>query len=60
MSRDLRRLARIKRRRADNNDLWMEILRIALEVAPKRTKKVLRRIKRNDRKIHVQLRKLAR
>jgi len=34
--------------RSDNNILWMDILRIALQHAPERTKMLLRRIREND------------
>jgi len=34
--------------RSDNNILWMDILRIALQHSPERTKMLLRRIREND------------
>lgn len=37
--------------RVKNNDLWMEILQIALDFAPEETKAILARIKKNDRRI---------
>ena len=37
--------------RKKNNILWMEILRIAVTSAPKKSKKVLRKITENDKKI---------
>lgn len=41
----------IKDIRIKNNDLWMDILRIALEARPEQTKMVLRQIKNNDKEI---------
>jgi len=41
----------IKDIRAKNNDLWMEILRIALESRQEETRNILRRIKNNDEEI---------
>lgn len=37
--------------RRDNNKLWMDLLRIALDKAPDETKSVLGKINANDRKI---------
>lgn len=37
--------------RKKNNILWMEILRIAVTSAPKKSKTVLRKITENDKKI---------
>lgn len=34
--------------RKSNNRLWMDILRIAIERAPTKTKAILRQIRRND------------
>lgn len=34
--------------RAKNNKLWMELVRIAAESAPERTKRVMREISSND------------
>ncbi len=42
------RLAEISQIRVKNNDCWMEILGLALELAPGRTKELMRKIKRND------------
>lgn len=47
----IQELTAIKDVRAKNNDLWMEILRIALEARPQETKNVLRQIKNNDKEI---------
>lgn len=38
----------IKQIREDNNTLWMQILRIALENSPDETKAILSKIKEND------------
>jgi hypothetical protein len=38
----------IRKIRVQNNDLWMEILDIALRHAPTETKKVLKSIRAND------------
>lgn len=37
--------------RTENNKLWMEILRIAMDNAPIATKKVLAKIRKNDQQI---------
>lgn len=44
--------------RANNNWLWMKILAIALESAPKQTRKVLKEIKQNDQEVSKWLDKL--
>jgi len=44
-------ITEIKNIRAGNNDLWMEILQIAIEADPIRTSKVLSRIKQNDTQV---------
>lgn len=49
----------IEKIRSENNNLWMDILRIAMETDPGRTKSVLRRINRNDREIGQKLAQLA-
>ena len=41
----------ITKTREDNNRLWMALLSIALEKAPKRTKAILAEIKKNDQLI---------
>lgn len=56
MSEDLEAIREI---RARNNDLWMSIVAIALETAPKQTKELLRQINLNDRAINDILRDLA-
>lgn len=44
-------IAKIKEIRVNTNDLWMEILQIAVEADPVRTMKVMARIRQNDAKI---------
>jgi hypothetical protein len=46
--------------RRNNNGLWMDILYLALKVAPKETKALLKRINRNDAGVTSRLRKIAR
>ena len=41
----------IERIRKDNNTLWMQILRIAVSTSPEETRRVLRSINENDKKI---------
>lgn len=53
-------LNKIKEIRTNNNILWMEILRLALESNPKETKKILKGIFKNDRTINTNLKKLIR
>lgn len=52
-------LAEIEHIRRINNRLWMTLLRIALEAAPKEAKAVLQDINKNDRMISALLEKLA-
>jgi ribosomal protein L19E len=49
----------IRNARADNNNHWMEIVRIALTHAPVETKAVLRQIAKIDREVHERLYELA-
>lgn len=44
----IEKITKIRRR---NNDLWMKLLSLALEVAPDRTRGLLREIADNDRAI---------
>ena len=41
----------VKKIRTKNNKWWMELLKLALEYAPEKSKKVLKEINKNDRKI---------
>jgi hypothetical protein len=50
---------RIETVRKDNNRLWMDILRLALEAEPQRAKAILLKIKRNDGAIQRMLGELA-
>lgn len=52
-------LETIKNIRARNNELWMEILEIALIDNPDRTKKVLKEIAENDERININLKRLS-
>lgn len=45
--------------RAVNNELWMQLLEIALEAAPEETKKVLRKINTHDSAVAGLLAELA-
>lgn len=45
--------------RTRNNSLWMELLKIALEYAPARTKKVLKQINENDTAVSKLLKELV-
>lgn len=45
--------------RTRNNSLWMELLKIALEYAPVRTKKVLQQINENDTAVSKLLKELV-
>lgn len=45
--------------RTDNNKLWMDILRIAMEKAPEETKQILVNICHNDHIISEFMRRLA-
>jgi hypothetical protein len=46
--------------RARNNGLWMGLLELALNVAPKEAKSILKEINKNDKEISKCLRKLQR
>ena len=47
----MKKIKEIKEIRVHNNDLWMQILEIAVEVAPEKTRKILKGVKENDEKI---------
>lgn len=53
------RLLKVESIRRTNNGLWMDILRIALDAAPKRTHALLRGINRNDAAVTRLLKKVA-
>lgn len=44
-------ISQIESIRKDNNSLWMDLLRIALDKAPEETKPILAKIKKNDVKV---------
>lgn len=48
MEQEISKIKEISKIRVKNNDLWMQILEIALRSAPDATKAVLAQIKRND------------
>tara|TARA_B100001093_G_scaffold518379_1_gene602976 strand:+ start:2072 stop:2251 length:180 start_codon:yes stop_codon:yes gene_type:complete len=41
----------VKKIRTKNNRCWMELLKLALEYAPEKSKKVLKEINKNDKQI---------
>jgi hypothetical protein len=49
----------MERVRVRNNTLWMDIIRLALEVAPERTKTILRDIQANDTAVTILLRNIG-
>tara|TARA_B100000427_G_C15316029_1_gene510398 strand:+ start:561 stop:752 length:192 start_codon:yes stop_codon:yes gene_type:complete len=49
----------IQKIRAKNNNNWMDLLRIALKHAPNETKKILKKINSQDKKIASLLKKLT-
>jgi hypothetical protein len=49
----------IEQIRTKNNVLWMDILRLAMLKAPEETKRILRDIRDNDRKISEATRRLS-
>jgi len=51
-------LASVYQIRADNNALWVNILRLAMEVEPKKTRKIMRSIRKNDKEVTEWLGKL--
>ena len=51
-------IEKIENIRKKNNSNWMELLKIALKYAPEETKKVLRRILEQDKKVSKELTRL--
>ena len=49
----------IQKIRAKNNNNWMDLLRIALKHAPNETKKILKKINSQDKKIASLLKKIT-
>ena len=52
-------LDEVQRIRADNNKVWMELLKLALLAAPVATKSLLGKITDNDQKVSALLRQIA-
>lgn len=52
-------LDEVQRVRSDNNRLWIDVLRVAMEAAPERAKVILSNINENDRKISMLLAKVV-
>ena len=50
---------KIQNTRSKNNINWMDILRIAMKYSPKETKKLLRRINTQDKRISKLLKKIV-
>jgi len=48
----------IEKLRAENNKKWMNIVRIAMEYAPEKTRKILAQINECDKKISEQVSKI--
>ena len=44
-------IKQIQKIRSSNNIYWMKLLSLALEYAPKKSKKVIKEINKNDKKI---------
>lgn len=49
----------IQKIRARNNKNWMDILRVAVKYAPKSTKKIIKKINLDDKKISKLVQKLS-
>ncbi len=49
----------IQKARTINNKNWMDLLRISFKYAPKESKKILKRINLQDKKISILLKKLS-
>jgi len=49
----------IEKTRSRNNKNWMDLLRLAIQYAPSRAKKVLKEINKNDQKISKLLKKIS-
>ena len=56
---DLEIVNEIQRIRADNNKVWMDLVRLVLSVAPAEAKKLFNNITDNDQKVSALLRQLA-
>jgi len=51
LNKDLEIVNEIEKIRTRNNVNWMDLLRIGLKYAPKETKKIIRKINSDDRRI---------
>tara|TARA_B110000116_G_C16466350_1_gene416122 strand:+ start:124 stop:315 length:192 start_codon:yes stop_codon:yes gene_type:complete len=49
----------IEKTRSRNNKNWMDLLRLAIQYAPIKAKKVLKEINKNDQKISKLLKKIS-
>ena len=49
----------IQSTRSKNNNNWMDLLKLSLEYAPIETKKILKRINKQDKKISFLLQKIS-
>jgi hypothetical protein len=57
-TRELAQVDRVEYIRTKNNRNWMDILRLALEVAPNRTKRILKDIADRDEQVTAEVRKM--
>ena len=51
--KSLKIVNQVKQIRTKNNSCWMELLKLALEYAPKKAKKVLKEINKNYKQITI-------
>lgn len=56
---DMEIIDEIQRIRSNNNQVWMDLVRLAVRVAPEESKKLFGRITDNDEKVSRLLRALA-
>ena len=56
--KSLKIVNQVKQIRTKNNTCWMELLKLALEYAPEKAKKVLKEINKNDKQITILIGKL--
>ena len=57
---DMQLLAQIERIRAQNNTLWMDLVRLAVRVAPQEAKAILREIQAKDGAVRRLTQRIAR
>lgn len=53
-----KRVDKIQKIREKNNQGWMDLLRLALEVAPERTKEILKGIVEKDKQVVAEVEKM--